>query len=65
MPPDGRPVDILTVVEELKRHKELEAVGREGYIAGLVDGVPDQPNIEYYVRMDATMLLGDARPSSR
>jgi putative DNA primase/helicase len=47
----GRPIDILTLTEELENHKELEAVGGEDYIAGLLDGVPDRPSIEHYVKM--------------
>jgi replicative DNA helicase len=41
----GRPLDIVTLIEELESHNELVAVGGEGYIAGLVDGVPDRPSI--------------------
>jgi replicative DNA helicase len=36
----SRPIDMITLVEELDRRKELEAVGDVGYISGLVDGVP-------------------------
>ena len=45
------PIDIVTVVDELERHKELEAVGDAGYIGSLLDGVPDRPSIEHYVKM--------------
>ena len=34
------PIDMITLVEELDRGKELEAIGDVGYISGLVDGVP-------------------------
>lgn len=47
----GRPIDILTVVEELDRHKELQSVGDAGYVAGLMEGVPERPSLEHYVRM--------------
>jgi putative DNA primase/helicase len=47
----GSPIDIVTVVDELERHKELEAVGGAGYIGCLLDGVPDRPSIEHYVKM--------------
>jgi replicative DNA helicase len=47
----SRPVDIITLVEELDRHKELEAIGDVAYISGLVDGVPDRPSIEHYVKI--------------
>jgi replicative DNA helicase len=47
----GRPIDILTLVEELERHKELESVGGAGYVSSLLDGVPEQPSIQHYVDM--------------
>jgi replicative DNA helicase len=47
----GRPIDILTVVEELERHKELESVGGSGYVSGLVDGISERPSIQHYVKM--------------
>jgi putative DNA primase/helicase len=47
----SRPIDMITLVEELERRKELEVVGDVGYLSGLVDGVPDRPSIEHYVRM--------------
>jgi DnaB-like helicase N terminal domain/D5 N terminal like len=47
----SRPIDIVTLCDELGRHKELEAVGDYAYIAGLLDGVPDRPSIEHYVKM--------------
>jgi putative DNA primase/helicase len=47
----GRPIDSVTVIEELERHGELEAVGGAGYIGCLLDGVPDRPSIEHYVKM--------------
>jgi replicative DNA helicase len=45
----GRPIDIITLSEELSRHKELEAVGGVAYISSLTDGVPRRPSIEHYV----------------
>jgi replicative DNA helicase len=45
----SRPIDMIALVEELDRRKELEAVGGAAYIASLVDGVPDRPSIAYYV----------------
>jgi putative DNA primase/helicase len=46
----SRPIDILTICDELGRHKELESVGDCGYISGLLDGLPDRPSIEHYVK---------------
>ncbi len=47
----SRPVDLITLIEELKRHKELEAVGDVGYVSGLMDGVPDRPSIRHYIKI--------------
>ena len=47
----GRPVDMITLVEELDRHKEVEAIGGVAYLSSLIDGVPDRPSIEHYVRI--------------
>lgn len=46
-----RPIDIITLTEELAHRNELEMVGDVGYISGLVDGVPDRPSVERYVQM--------------
>jgi len=45
----SRPIDTITLVEELERHKELGTVGDVGYVSGLIDGVPDRPSIKHYV----------------
>jgi hypothetical protein len=47
----GRPIDILTVVEELEHHKELQSVGDAGYVSSLMEGIPEPPSIEHYVKM--------------
>ena len=47
----SRPVDMITLVEELDRRKELEAIGDVGYVSSLIDGVPDRPSIEHYVKI--------------
>jgi len=47
----GRPVDMITLVEELDRHKEVESVGGVAYLSSLIDGVPERPSIEHYVRI--------------
>ncbi len=56
----SRPADFITLTEELNRRKELEAVGDVGYISGLMDGVPDRPSIEHYIRIvrDKALLRG-------
>ena len=56
----SRPIDMITLVEELDRRKELEAIGDVGYISSLVDGVPDRPSIEHYIKIvrDKALLRG-------
>jgi replicative DNA helicase len=47
----GRPVDMITLIEELDRRKEVEAIGGVAYLSSLIDGVPERPSIEHYVRI--------------
>ncbi len=56
----SRPIDIITLVEELERKKDLQAIGDVGYVSSLLDGVPDRPSIEHYVRIvrDKAILRG-------
>lgn len=54
----SRPIDLVTLSEELMRHNELEAIGGAGYLASLTDGLPRLSNIEHYARIvkDKSML---------
>ena len=56
----SRPIDIITLVEELERKRELQAIGDVGYVSGLLDGVPDRPSIEHYIHIvrDKAVLRG-------
>jgi replicative DNA helicase len=56
----SRPIDIITLVEELEQKRDLQAVGDVGYISGLLDGVPDRPSIDHYVKIvrDKAILRG-------
>jgi replicative DNA helicase len=56
----SRPIDQITLIEELERHKELEAIGDVGYVSGLLIGVAERPSIEHYVRIvrDKALLRG-------
>ncbi len=47
----SRPVDQITLIEELERHRELGTVGDVGYISDLTTGVPDRPSIKHYVKI--------------
>jgi replicative DNA helicase len=55
-----RPIDMITLIEELDRHKELQAIGDVAYVTSLVEGVPERPSIEHYVKIvrDKAMLRG-------
>lgn len=48
---DRKIPDMILVVEELARGKELEAVGDVAYVSSLLDGVPDRPSIKPYVEI--------------
>jgi len=45
----SKPIDIILLPEELRRRGELDLIGGEAYISGLLDGVPDRPSISHYV----------------
>ncbi len=47
----GRAVDLITLIEELDRHKELEAIGGRPYLFSLTENLPRRMNIEEYVRI--------------
>ena len=54
------PIDMILLIEELERHKDLQAVGDIGFVTSLVEGVPDRPSIEHYVKIvrDKALLRG-------
>lgn len=56
----SRPIDIITLIDELERNKELQAIGDTAYVSSLLDGVPDRPSIEHYVKIvrDKALLRG-------
>ena len=45
----GRPMDIITLCNELEAHQDLERVGSVAYVSSLLAGVPDRPSIASYV----------------
>ena len=47
----GVPIDILTVVEELKRKDELDVVGGPYYVTKLTNAVVSTANIEAHARI--------------
>ncbi|MBQ3319794.1 MAG: replicative DNA helicase [Spirochaetia bacterium] len=44
-------VDILTVIQELKRIGELDAAGGAAYVSSLTSEVPTTANVEYYAQI--------------
>lgn len=52
-----KPVDVLTVVEELKRRGELTAAGGAVYVAELSEKVASAAHIEYHSRIIAQKYL--------
>ena len=56
----SRSIDLITLCEELGRHSELDPIGGAAYISSLLDGVPDRPSIEHYIKIvrDKALLRG-------
>jgi replicative DNA helicase len=46
---DSKAIDTVTLTDALDRAKELDGVGGVGYLASLIEGVPDRPSIEHYI----------------
>jgi replicative DNA helicase len=47
----SRPIDLVTLKNELQRTSDLEASGGAAYLASLTDGLPRSLNIEHYARI--------------
>jgi len=47
----ARPIDIVTLKDELQRSDELETAGGPAYLASLTDGLPRAVNIEHYAQI--------------
>ncbi|NOZ03685.1 MAG: replicative DNA helicase, partial [FCB group bacterium] len=48
---EGEPIDTISVIDRLRKNKELEAVGGAYYITGLMETVPTVANIEGYAKI--------------
>ncbi len=53
----SQPIDLLTVMEELKKSGELEAIGGPAYLAELSNKVASAANIEYHARIVAQKFI--------
>ena len=47
----GVPVELLSLSQELQRAGQLDEVGGVSYLSSLLDGVPNNLNVEYYARV--------------
>ncbi len=47
----SEPIDLITVVEELRKSGEIEAVGGEEYLSSLASQVPTAANIKYHSKI--------------
>ena len=47
---DQQPVDLMTVVEELRRKDHLEEVGGAAYLTALIEACPSSANVETYAK---------------
>ncbi len=57
---EGKPIDLVTLSEELQHGKLLERAGGTDYLIRLAEGVPSTANAEYYARLvrDKALLRG-------
>ena len=53
----GRPVDMLTVTEQLKKNGNLKAVGDMAYISELTNNVAGTAHLEYHAKIIAQKFL--------
>ncbi len=48
---DGKPIELLTLDQELKQAKLIDRVGGTDYLVSLAEGVPSTANAEYYAKI--------------
>jgi replicative DNA helicase len=46
----GEPVDLITVVEELRRRNHLEDIGGAAYLTALIEACPSSANVDSYAK---------------
>lgn len=47
----NRPIEIVTIKDQLEANGDLEEVGGAAYVASLVDGVPQSVNVKHYANI--------------
>lgn len=45
----SRPIDLVTLTEELQKKKELKTIGGVAYLSTLTDGVPRRTSLKHYI----------------
>ena len=50
----GQSVDMITLVEALRRRDKVQAIGGVAYLSSLIDGVVERPSIGHYARIVRT-----------
>ena len=53
----GKPLDLLTLSEELRASGRLEAIGGIGYLQGIIDQVPTAAHAEHYISIATAKQL--------
>ncbi len=48
---ENEPIDTISVIDRLKKNRELETVGGAYYITGLIESVPTASNVENYAKI--------------
>jgi replicative DNA helicase len=47
----GKAIDLITLMDELRRSNLIESIGGPAYLASLTDGLPRAANVEYYAQI--------------
>src|SRR5438552_740411 len=47
----GKAIDLITLMDELRRSNLVESAGGPAYLASLTDGLPRAANVEYYAQI--------------
>jgi len=47
----GKPIDVVTLSEELQKEGTLDEVGGASYVSSLMDGIPKSLNVEFYAQI--------------
>jgi hypothetical protein len=48
---EGTTIDLVTLIPELTKHRELETIGGVSYLASLTEGLPQRPQVRDYIKI--------------